>query len=86
MIKKTIIFSNGETYEVEIEQEPDDPVRPTRYEVRVEDGISTGEFDAYGDNQTHAWGFPCNSADEAETEFVRRIEKLRVENGYYEGI
>lgn len=84
MTKKIITLTNGETYTIEVTKEPEELHRPTRFEVEVESGISTGEMDAHGDNPTFAWGFPCNNIDNAVRKFVDKIEKLRIEYDYYQ--
>ncbi len=77
----TVVFLNGESHKVNINRQPDEEGRLTRYEVEViGDGISTYETDAYGDNPTTAWTFPCNSTKEAADKFVELIEEKRKEN------
>lgn len=77
MTQRIITFANGESFTAEVERLPDEPHKPIRYEVEVEEGISTGEMDAHGDNPTFAWTFPCKDIDEAvKTVTKKGLRKL----------
>jgi hypothetical protein len=81
---RQIMLSDGKKYTLQIERLPDEIDRPTRFEVRSETGISTGETDQHGDNPTYSWVLPVNSIDDAIEGFKDRIEEIREECGYYE--
>lgn len=48
------------------------------WEVVSENGIATGE-----DGLTYFWILPAENIDQAINAFIRRIEEIRFETGYY---
>ena len=88
MVQRIIVFLDMESYVAEIKLQKATPMRSPHYEVKVDDGVSTGEADPHTglprNNPIFSLTFPSNSVDEAATEFVKRIEKIRIEHGYYD--